>query len=59
MFLFYGIDGSGLPFSRAILNIFDTAFMISIINVLIFVLFWFNYVFNKTSEEQNENNEVT
>tara|TARA_S200000501_G_C20785136_1_gene726830 strand:+ start:1 stop:1254 length:1254 start_codon:yes stop_codon:yes gene_type:complete len=58
MFLFYGIDGSGLPFNRAILNLLDTAFLISIFNVLIFVLFWFKYVLTKY-KEQNDTIEKT
>ena len=49
MFIFYGISGSGLPFNRAILNLFDTAFFISIFNSLIFILFWFKYVFVKNN----------
>jgi len=38
--LFYGIDGQELPFSRVIANTVDVALLLSIFNVVFFVLLW-------------------
>jgi len=38
LFIFYGIDGRGLPFSRVVGV--DFAFLFSIVNVLVFVMFF-------------------
>jgi len=50
LFVFYGITGSGLGFSRAIANTVDVALLLSIFNVSFFLVLWGMNVFrNKTN----------
>ncbi len=53
MFMFYGIDGSGLPFKRAIGGLFDMALLFSILNLIFFVTFWLKYITPKKSNLHN------
>jgi hypothetical protein len=45
--LFFGIDGKELPFSRAIGNTVDVALLLSIFNVIFFLLLWGANVLSK------------
>ncbi len=40
LFLFYGIDGTGLPFGRALGGVLDVALLVSIFNVCFFLFLW-------------------
>jgi hypothetical protein len=40
LFLFYGLDGSGLRFNRAIGATVDTALLLAVFNVIFFLVFW-------------------